>query len=215
METFSYNEERNKYLSLKHLFFPGLYGLLAEATIAVVALVVFNANELSNRLLKDSLDETNPLSFSSRLLGKTLSNFQRIDMVEQVLNFILWAVVGALVYILIFRSMQIILGAKSSVGTGLKLVRQEDYSGYMSWLALLHNYFVKSLVALAGITILALGAFVCFSIASQELRSGLLHLFPSNLKPLLLSFFAAILSVKLIVIGISLLSSRFRNWYSA
>lgn len=213
MEILSRNEERHKNLSLRHMFFPDIYGFISEATIAIVALVVFNANKLSNRLLKDNLDESNPFVFSLRAVDRTWSDIQQIYLVQQVLIFLLWAIVGVLIYVLVFRSLQIIFGVKSSIGTGIRLARQENYKGYLRWLVSLHDFSVKMLVALAGLIVFILGAFVCFGVASQELRSGLLHAFPANLQPLLFSFIAGLLSIRLVVIGISLLSSRFRNWY--
>jgi hypothetical protein len=214
MEIVSHNEEDYNKLAIRHIFFPSTYAFIAEATVAIVTLIVFNANELSNRLLASSLDESNPFAFSTQLLNQSWTETQQIYIIQQTLIFLLWAMVGTLTYILIFRILQILFGIKYSVGKGVKLIRREHYSGILKWFNSLHDFFLKALLVFFGVSLLVIGAFVCFSIASQELRAGLLYQFPSNILPLVIAFVSVLLSARLTVLGISLFSPAFRNWYA-
>jgi hypothetical protein len=65
-----------------------------------------------------------------------------------------------------------------------------------------------------GAIALTAGATLCFGIASQELQDGLAGNFPAAVWPLLISIVAAVLSVRFVFMGITLLSARFRNWYA-
>lgn len=215
METLSYNEEKSKRSELRYIIWPDIYGFISEAVIAVLILLLFNASNLSNRLLNDTSNNSNPFSYSFDLLTKLFSEIQKNYIFEQASIFLLWAVAGVLAYILIFRILQIVLGVNYSLSMGLKLVRKEHISGILHWLSSLHDFFLKILIVFAGVLVLFLGTFICFGIADQQLDAGLAYEFPSNLQPLALSFVGALLSLRFVVIGLILLSSHFRNWYVA
>lgn len=214
MATLSYNETKDRQLKLRHIFLPSTYGFISEAVIGIVALVVFNVSTLSNQLISKNFDNADPLPVWNRLFKNALEGLQSHSGVQQVLLFLLWAFVGALLYILVFRILQIAFGVKHSVGTGLRFVRQDHSRGIFYWLASLHDFFVAAIIFIFGAGAILFGSVICFGIASQELRIGLTGTFPTSMEALFLSFAAAILSVRLITLGLSLLSSRFRNWYT-
>jgi hypothetical protein len=97
----------------------------------------------------------------------------------------------------------------------VEFVREDPEHGFVRWLGSLNDIFVKALVFLVGMAAVILGALVCFGIAIQELRVGLARPFPDNIVPLLLSGVGAILSIRFIMIGLSLTSARFRGWYTS
>jgi hypothetical protein len=213
MNIVSHSEDEQKKSKIRQLFFPDIYALVSEIIVASAALILFNTNDLSNKFLQDAADESNPFSFSFQLISNAWSNIEQIYAVQQTLIFILWAVVGALVYILFFRMIQLIFGIKYSIDTGVKLIRNEKSTGLLRWFSTLHDVLLKSLVTFVGLLIFIFGAFICFGIASQELRSGLIQEFPSNIQPIIICLISAFLSVRLVTLGLSLLSVRFRNWY--
>jgi hypothetical protein len=211
-ETVSYNESQTRQLTLRHLFYPGIYGMAGEAIIAFLALMLFNVSEFSGQLLGTDLDAS-PFSLWDHPLQHLLDKLDGYAATQQVALFLLWSVVGILLYILVFRVLQIILNVRRTVGTGVKLVRKDHQDGFMRWLGSLHDFFVKALVVLAGIAAVAIGSLICFAIASQELRNGLVGSFPANAVSFALSFLAALLSIRLIVLGLTLASRHFRKWY--
>jgi hypothetical protein len=214
MELFSYNETKHHQLELRHIFFPSAYGFVTEVVIAVLSLIVFNVSQLNDRLFDKNFGTFDPFSLWSQILKQLLDNAGQHHIVQQAFLFGLWAVVGALIYILIFRLIQIFFGVKQSVGSGVRYVRTDHANGLLRWLASLHNFFLKMLVYILGALAIFTGAVICFGIASQELNNGLAATFPGNVGILLLSVIGAIISVRLIVLGISLLSRRFRDWYT-
>jgi hypothetical protein len=213
MANLSYNEEHQRQITLLHLFLPTGYGILYEAVLAVLALVLFNLSTLSTDLLSKSLNTAHPLSAWDLLLQKSLNDLQQYHVVQQGMLFGLWAVAGALIYILLFRMLQLYIGARQSIGTGVKLVRQEHAQGVLHWLATLHDIFLKVIIFAAAATAIAIGVLVCFGIASQKLHDGLSAAFPASVGSYALSLVGALLSVRLIILGLCLLSDHFRNWY--
>lgn len=212
-ETASYNESQLRQVRLRHIFFPGTYGLVGEVIVALLALVLFNVSQFSSQLLGGDLNAT-PLSIWFRPLQHIFSKLDHYYIAQRLTLFVVWSIVGILVYILIFRFLQILMGVRRSVSTGVALVHQDPERGFGRWLASLHNFFTKTLVTLIGVVTIASGALVCFGIASQELRNGLLGSFPGNIWPLLLSLVGALISVRVVALGLSLASQRFRNWYT-
>jgi hypothetical protein len=217
MTALSYNEQHTRLWAVRHVFFPSSYGLVAEIIVGGMALVLFNLSTLSNELFSRDLGSKggDPLEGWDALFTKVLNSGQSHDVVQKILLFLLWAVAGALLYVLVFRLAQLFFGAKTSLSTGMQLVRQEHAVGLLHWLATLHDFFLKLTIIVLGSAAVIAGVLLCFGIASQELQIGLARSFPSNLWPLVLSLFAAALSVRCVALGISLLSARFRSWYTA
>lgn len=217
MPTLSYNEQQTRQLELRHIFFPSAYGLVSEITVGIVALILFNLNSISHHLFGRELSGTSgdPLHAPGSLVTHRLDSVLHGNAIQAFVLFIVWAVVGALIYVLLFRLAQLLFGAKSSLGTGLHYVREAHTDGLIRWLATLHDFFVKAILFILGAAAVSGGALLCFGIASQELRNGLVNGFPGNMWQFVLSLLAAILSVRFVALGISLLSARFRNWYTA
>lgn len=214
MDTLSYNEATQRRLKFRHIFVPGAYGFLCEVVIGVVALLSFNAIELSNKLTIRNFNNTDPLPIWSKLFRNTLDTLQNHYAVQQLLLFLFWGVAGALLYILVFRLAQLAFGVEHSFKFGFKAVRKDRARGLVRWLSSLHDFFITSIIVMVGGILLLFGSFVCFGIASQELRNGLNDSLPGSFWELLISLVAAVLSVRLIALGLSLLSPRFRTWYT-
>lgn len=216
MTFLSYNDQQNQQLEARHIFFPGAYALAGEVIIGIVALVAFNLSALGNQFLSSDIVSASRDSSQAwtPAVQKLLNAVLGQHTVQRLLLFLLWAAIGALLYIFIFRLAQMLFGARSSLGTGWQLMQREHAEGLMKWLASLHDLFLRLIVFLVGSAALLSGALICFGIASQELQHGLAGSFPANIWPLLVSLLAAVLSVRFVAMGITLLSSRFRNWYA-
>jgi hypothetical protein len=215
MDIASHNELSNRQLKLRHVFFPDLYGFISEVVIAVMALIVLNATLLSDQLLVKNTSTSNPLEQWPQLVANILNSIGHYYIAQQILLFSMWAIIGALIYILVFRLLQMGMGVTHSVGLGLRYVRQDHQRGALRWLGSLHDFFLKLLIFFMGTSALIVGSVICFGIASQELNNGLAETFPANLEALVLSILAAIVSVRIIVFGITLLSPRFQRWYTS
>lgn len=216
MPALSYNEEQHQALALRHFFLPPRYAFVAEAVIAIVALIIFNLSALSDRLggTEAGID-VSPLTLWGRIFNDLLGATQQYAIVQQIMLFLLWAFVGALLYILVFRFIQIFILTRGTVRQGVHLIQTEHAQGAARWFASLHDFFLKAIIiVLGGIAVLT-GFLVCFGIASQELNNGLSGSFPGNMGHYLISLVSAVIAVRIIVIGICLLSPRFRIWYNS
>lgn len=212
MESGSYNENQAKQIALKHIFYPGTYGLVSEAIVAFIALILFNISDFNNQLLGSNL-RANPFSLWQQPLQHIFDKINGFAVAQRIVLFLLWSIVGVLLYILVFRTLQMVFNVKQSVGSGVQMVREDQERGFVRWLASLHDFFVRMIVFLAGVAAVAAGSLICFGIASQELRNGLVNSFPTNLGAFFLSFLGALLSVRLVALGLTLASRHFRNWY--
>jgi len=215
MAQLSYNEEQQQTSELRHLFLPAGYTLIIELIVAVVALILLNLSTLSGSLggAGNSID-ANPLSLWSRVFDKLLSPSQGAG-VQQVLLFVLWGIVGVMVYVFVFRFLQLFVRASGSLRQGVSLAQTEHSQGIMRYLASLHDIFLKLIIGLLGTAAILTGTLLCFAIASQQLSAGLDNSFPGNLGNFATALVGAFIGVRVITIGISLLSARFRGWYNA
>lgn len=211
-ETLSYNEQKNQDIKLRHIFFPSTYMFVCEAILGIILVVIFNASALSNLFLNNASGD-NPFSYATGLLHKAFVNLEQNHVFQQVAIFLLWALVGSLIYILLFKLFWITHDAGVTVEEGVKMVKQNHASGFISWLDSLHDFFIKMLALLAGVCIIAFGTSVCFLMASQELTLSFIYSFPANLLAILFFIITSILSIRLIMLGITLLLRDFRNWY--
>lgn len=211
----SYNEEKLQTSELRHLFLPSGYVLIAEIVVAVVALIALNLSTLSSTLsgAGNSIGAS-PFTLWSRILDKLLSPGQDAS-VQQILLIVLWGVVGALIYIVVFRLFQFFVRARSSLQQGVMLVTSEHSQGAARYLASLHDFFMKLVIGLLGAAAILTGTLVCFAIASQQISFGLDNSFPANLANFAVALIGAFTAVRVITVGISLLSARFRGWYNA
>lgn len=211
----SYNDSRRYESELHHLFMPSAYTILAEGIVAVIALLLLNFTILNEQIFSASAGiSTNPLSVWGEVLDKWLPGAQS-SVVQRILLFALWSAVGALLYIFVFRIIQMFVRTRDSLERGGQLIQAEHAAGAWNYLQSLHDFFIKLVVVVVGLTAIFTGALLCFAIASQELSIGLNQSLPDNIVPLLISLVGALLGVRVIVVGLSLLSPRFRDWYNA
>jgi hypothetical protein len=215
MDSVSSSELRDRQIKLRHLFFPDIYGFVSEVIIAVVALIAFNLSWLSGQFVSKNFGTANPLVSWPGFVGHLLDKAGQHYGIQQAVLFLIWACVGALLYILIFRTIQIFTGVRHAMGQGVRYVRQDSQRGLVKWLGTLHDFFVKLLLTLIGAAAIIVGALVCFAVASQELSDGLDTAFPHNLGALSISILAAVISIRIIVFGLTMISARFRTWYTA
>ncbi len=213
METDSYNEFKKHQTVIRHLFLPNKYMLIGEFIFSVIILMIFNGYWLSSHIFGNEKGDKDPVSFFSDLFNTVLLEVQKEYLIQQISIFMLWAVAGALIYILIFRSLQVFFGVGHSVSEGVSLTRKEHKSGLIRWLSSLQDIFLKSLIIISCLVIL-IGALVCFGAASQELRASLVYDFPRNAYSLVLSLIGAFVSVRFVTLTLCLLSERFRSLYT-
>lgn len=211
----SYNDNQLETSELRHLFIPNRFAVVFETVIAAVLLMLLNLGAIGDALGGHSSGiDTSPLSLWSQVVDRLLSGWSAGSFIQRALLFALWAIVGALVYMLLFRVFQVSVRARNSVRQGNLLVRTEGQQGLVRYLASLHDFFMRSLVIATGVTALVIGALLCFSIASQQLGIGLDTSFPANLGHFTIAYIGALLAVRTVTIGVSLLSVRFRAWYN-
>lgn len=211
----SYNESEHYRSELRHLFVPSVYNFVAEATIAIIALLIFNFSSLNEHVLTASTGiSANPLSVWGSVLNHWLSGAESA-FVAHALLFAIWAIIGALAYVLAFRFLQIFVRARSSIQRGEQLIQADHAAGAWRYFASLHDFFLRAIIVVAGLAAILTGALLCFGVASQELSTALDTPFPSSLLNYVIALAGTLLTARVITVGLSLLFPRFRNWYNA
>lgn len=210
-----YYEELENRLRIRHFFFPGPIYFAGEALVAVIALLFLNLSTLGNRLLSNNADRLNPVEYVSDSIASFWTWLNGSAIFENFALFVLWAVVGALAYLLVFRLIQIGTAIFYSAEDAKKLIKAQREFGLVFWLISLDNFFKRSLISLSGVALIVIGAFICFSFASSQLRSGLFASTSDAVLHFLISFAAAAIGIRILVSGIGLLIPAFRRWYYA
>jgi hypothetical protein len=129
--------------------------------------------------------------------------------------FTLWAIAGSLAYLLIFRLIQLIYALIYSAEDASKFVKAQSSYGIIFWIISLNEFFKKALIKIIGALLLFASTFVFFIYASNQLKIGISEAFPASAYLLALSFAVAILAMRLLVNGVSLLLPAFTRWYYA
>jgi hypothetical protein len=211
----SHNEEEEQRKAWQHFFLPGPLRLAVEMLIAVLLLVVINFATFESNFLHNDPRELTFTSYVSELFVKLLTVVSESYIATQVIIFILWAVVGMLVYILGFRLLQAVYGVSSSMNEGFSYVKTEKTKGIFHWLNTLHNFFLKVITNSLSITLFSAAGFLAFAFAVQRVQIGLNEAFPENILPLGLGILATIIGIRLVAMGMCLVMPRFARWYLA
>lgn len=211
----AYNEDQRKKSANQHIFFPGPMGLTLELALAIGVLFTLNLNNIGNKWLSDAQTGTNPVEFILQIVSDFYTSISHQPVVEQVSIFTLWALVGMLSYILIFRILQITLSVGLSVGEGVRAVRIYHRRGLFKWLASLNDFFVKSCVIGASILFFFFGTALCFGVANESLTRAVSYGSQEVSLLIFSSILWAYLGVRIIMSGLYLAVPAFRRFYGA
>lgn len=211
----SHNEDEEQKKAWRHFFVPGPLRLSVEILIAVLLLGVINFATFESNFLYSDPRQLTFTSFITELFIKLLTIISESYIATQVIIFMLWAIVGMLVYILGFRLLQAIYGVSSSMSEGFSYVKNEKTQGIFHWLNTLHNFFLKVVTNSLSITLFSSAGFLAFAFAVQQVQIGLKEAVPDNLIPLGLGIAATVLGIRLVAMGMCLVMPRFARWYLA
>ena len=211
----SHNDEEEQKKAWRHFFIPGPLRLSVEILIAVVLLAVINFATFESNFLHSDPRQLTFTSFITELFIKLLTIISESYIATQVIIFILWAIVGMLVYILGFRLLQAVYGVSSSMSEGFSYIKTEKTQGIFHWFNTLHNFFLKVVTNSLSITLFSSAGFLAFAFAVQQVQIGLNEAFPNNLLPLGLGIAATVLGIRLVAMGMCLVMPRFARWYLA
>lgn len=217
---YSYNEYVQHRQSLRRLVAPGPLYSLAEATFAGLVLLLLNLSNIEGHLVSDipGADKTafvNPVDYMPQLVGSLSDTLSQYAWASRATLFIVWALLGMLTYILVFRAVQITNRTTRSLKQGWLYVRREDATGLSKWLGQLHDFMVKFLIRSGGLILITLGVFLVFTYANFQLQIGFSGTYdmPLPLISLLVGLVAAVIGMRVLVLGLCLIFSRFRRWY--
>ena len=211
----SHNDEEEQKKAWRHFFIPGPLRLSVEILIAVMLLAVINFATFESNFLHNDPRQLTFTSFITELFIKLLTIISESYIATQVIIFILWAIVGMLVYILGFRLLQAVYGVSSSMSEGFSYIKTEKTQGIFHWFNTLHNFFLKLITNSLSITLFSSAGFLAFAFAVQQVQIGLNEALPNNLLPLGLGIVATVLGIRLVAMGMCLVMPRFARWYLA
>lgn len=209
------NQDETRRSTVRHLFLPGTLAFSTEIATASLALIMLNFASFEHAFFHTESGDTSFVSYSGRLFYRFLEAASQLQLVSQVIIFIMWAVAGMLVYLLLYRALQAIYGVSSSLRQGIGYVKTSHSKGLMYWFDSLYNFFISAVTILIGVVAFFGGIFLVFGIASQQMRNGLSTMWPDNLVLFIFTLLAVVVGVRLAIIGICILIPRFARWYLA
>lgn len=210
----AYNDDSYKHSEIKRLFLPGKITFMLEVLVATLAFTYLLATDLETKFFNTSYTSGNELTrFSNDLINTVLTRFMANNTVETVLVFIMWATVGMLAYIGIFRGVQIASGTASSVKTGAMYINNEHSEGLVKYMSSLHNTFIKLILAASGMAMVLFGLFLAFSYAYLLLKIGISESTPNNILPLIGGSILGVAGIRIIMTGVCVLIPPLRSWY--
>lgn len=212
---YSYNEYVQHRQSLHRLFLPGALYFTAEATFAGLILLLLNLSNIENHLMNGIPGQTlvNPFEYIPLLVGKLLEGVGNYQWASRLTLFIVWAVLGMMVYVLCYRAIQIATHTTHALKTGLYYMQNDGTTGYLRWLGTAHDTILRFLLKSGGLLLTLLGAFLVFSYANFELQIGFSGIDSAPLLAILIGLVTAVAGMRLLVIGLCLVFGRFRRWY--
>jgi len=209
----AYNDEHQNRLRLQHFFFPGVLYFGIEAFLAVIILISMNLSSIGISVFSNSADYTNPIEFAQNGLGDVWHWVNQLEVFKQSSIFLLWAITGILVYLLIFSFFKIVYALIYSAEDAAKLVKKHSGFGLIFWLLSLNEFFKSLLIKFVGAILLLISTFILFGYASNLLKIGIGDNFPDNLLPIMAAVGIAVLGMRFLVSGVGLLLPAFRRWY--
>lgn len=209
----SHNEAVARESTLRYILWPGKYSITAEFIVGCLALILFNITNLSNQWLGRSVGVNDPFAGWSSILSHLLDKLQGYYIVQQAVIFLLWALIGALMYILIFRTLQVSFRTKQTVQAGVDAFKEGQRPGLTRWFTSLHDFFLRLVITIVGFVLIACSSLICFSLASHELKQSLDNSFPANTLTIIICLLMSLVTIRLLVVGLCLTSRHFRQWY--
>lgn len=211
----AHNEAQEAQIRLQHFIFPGSVAFMVESFLGILVLLLINIDALSTKFFSEDTDVENPVSYTQTQLDNAWNSLNQSHIFEQISIFILWAMVGALTYILVFRLVQILVSLRYSAEDASKYIEAQSGFGVIFWLISLKDFFATFLVKMVGLFFTLFASIAGFNFASNYLLKTLAGSLPQNLGDLALSLLFAIFAMRIFVSGIGLLFPRFRAWYYA
>ncbi len=211
----SHNQDDEQKRTWRHFFLPGTLRLSVEIIVALLLVVLINFATFENNYLSNVTGDITFASYVAMTLTHLLTVISQSAVATQTIIFILWAIVGMLVYILGFRLVQAIYGVSSSMSEGLGYIKTEKSQGIFHWFNTLHNFFLKVITNSLSITLFSFAGFLAFAFAVGQVQKGLRETGTDIIVPLGLGIIATIVGIRLLVMGMCLVMPRFARWYLA
>jgi hypothetical protein len=218
--TLSYNEAEAQRQKFRRLFLPGWLNFAAETLLAVVILLALDLSDIQAGLLTGVNAHgtiiQNPLPFLAHRLSDALNSVSKYHWASQLTVFALWAVLGMLAYLFIYRVAQISNATARSLREGVMYVRADGNQGLHKWLGSLHDVFMKVLLKGAGLILILVGAFLAFSYANLELHIAFSNIYSGyfgKTTSFVIGLLSAMLGMRIIIIGLCFLFNHFRRLY--
>lgn len=211
----SHNEDEHQKKLWQHLFFPPVLNFSLESLVAVLVLVVLNFAALQDSILHNYPKNLTFTAYSSEVWDTFLTALSRFSISGDIIVFVVWGIIGMLVYISVYRLIALVGGTSHSLEKGYRFVKREGSRGVARWFGTLYGLFTRLIVGFISIGLFVMTGFLIFSFAPHQFQLGLREILPYNILSLALCVGATILGIRLAVIGICLSVDRFARWYLA
>ncbi len=208
----SYSEEKRRSPLLRLLFPPGIV-LVLESFISAFLLVIINFTTLETSFFQGYPKDLTFTTYSIELLNSLLATISQFQLAGQIIIFITWVIIGMLTYILLFQLIQLVAGVSSSVNQGVGYIKTEHSHGIVRWFSSLHNFFLNLIIVSISSLLFGSAIFLAFAFATHNVQLAFTEQLPGTVLLLILSYVATLIGVRLLMIGLCLMTPRLARWY--
>jgi hypothetical protein len=209
----SYNEDQQKVGALKHIFIPQPTGLIYELSLAGLMLGLMSLSFIG-KSLQASSPESDPIAYATDIINQGWIFINQYNSVQQTMIFLMWAVFGMAVYILLFKIYRLIYGTIHHLRKGVEYVHHDHAKGMVTWLRSLHDISLRLLIWILGSLAIFLGVVGCFSYALGQLEVAIYDGLPDGLIYFTTGYLGTFVGLRLVMIGLCFLLPSFRRWYT-
>lgn len=187
--------------------------MIYELSLAALFMLLIGLAFAGNQL-QATAPESDPVSYVSETVNQGWLLLNQFHIAQQVMIFLMWAVFGMLVYVVLFRIFQLIYGTVYQLIKGVEYVHKEHAQGAVKWLGSLQEIVLKTVIWITGSFAMFIGIVVGFSYARTLLRVAVSESLPDNLVYFAGAFLATFISLRLVMVGLCFLLPSFRRWYA-
>ncbi len=151
----SYNQDHDNSVRLRHLFFPRAISFLIELLVTFGVIFILLIDDLERKFShKSELSDTGIADYVHQLAMHINDIVFGNDSVGKLSLFCMWAIAGMMIYIVVFKIIQLSSGTFQTMRRGIFYISADHSHGLFRWLGSLHNIFTKFIITILALSLM-------------------------------------------------------------